>query len=101
MDDPLTMPAFQYSELINRFVDMAYRVGWITNFDWMDWSNGPEGERFLQDKASLSNATVDNLSDIITAIVRVDRFSEGALAKSFNSGYVRALAERAEALLAE
>lgn len=99
-DDPLTMPYFEPSDLLDRFMSMAYNVGWVKNFDWMKWSRGAEARRLMQDNAALASATVDQIARVITTIVRADRFSDGELARSFESGTLRTLAERAEALLA-
>lgn len=100
VDDPLTMPYFDASDLLNRFVDMVYNAGWIQDFDWMEWSRGSEARRLMRDSKALSDATVDQIANVITTLVRADRFSEGTLARSFETGTLRALAERAEALLA-
>ena len=99
-DDPLTMPSFEMSDLLTRFEAMTYDVGWVQDFDWMEWSRGPEAKRLMRNNASLAQATVDQIANIITTIVRSDRFSEGTLARSFEAGTLRALAERAETLLA-
>jgi hypothetical protein len=100
IDDPLAMPHYEQSDLLNRFEAMAYNAGWIQDFDWMEWSRGPEARRLMRDNASLARATVDQIANVITTLVRSDRFSEGALARSFEIGTLLALAERAEALLA-
>jgi hypothetical protein len=101
VDDPLTMPSFEMSDLLTRFEAMTYDVGWVQDFDWMEWSRGPEAKRLLRDKASLADATVDQIANVLTTIVRSERFSEGALAEYFKEGVLLALAERAEALLAK
>lgn len=100
VDDPLTMPSFEMSDLLTRFEAMTYDVGWIKDFDWMKWSRGSEAKRLLRDQASLAGATADQIANVITTIVRSDRFSAGALAGYFKEGVLLALAERAEALLA-
>lgn len=100
-DDPLTMPHYKSSESLNRFMQMAYDVGWVKDFDWMKWSRGAEAKMLFRDEASLAQATADQIANVITTIVRSDRFCEGALAGHFESGVLLALAERAEALLAE
>lgn len=99
VDDPLTMPSFAMSDLLTRFEAMTYDVGWIKDFDWMEWSRGPEAKRLMRDQASLADATVDQIAKVLTALVRADRFSEGTLAGYFKEGLLLALAERAEALL--
>lgn len=100
LDDPLTMPSFEMSDLLTRFEAMTYDVGWIKDFDWMEWSRGSEAKILMRDQASLADATVDQIAKVLTTIVRSDRFSEGALAGYFKEGVLLALAERAEALLA-
>ena len=100
VDDPLTMPCFESSDLLNRFVSMTCDAGWVQDFDWMEWSRGPEAKSLLRDKASLADATVDQIATVLTTIVRSARFNEGALAGYFKDGVLLALAERAEALLA-
>lgn len=100
VEDPLTMPSFALSDLLTRFEAMTYNAGWVQDVDWMEWSRGPEAKRLLRDKASLAHATVDQIAKVLTTLIRSDRFSEGALARSFEAGTLRALAERAEALLA-
>lgn len=99
-DDPLTMPHFEQSDLVNRFESMAYNARWVQDFDWMQWSRGPEARRLMRDREALSHATVEQIANIITTLVRTDRFSEGTLARSFETGTLHALAERAQALLA-
>lgn len=99
-DDPLTTPHFEQSDLLNRFVAMAYNAGWIQDFDWTEWSRGSEAKLLMRDNASLARATVDQIANVITALVRADRFSDGTLARSFETGTLHALAVRAETLLA-
>lgn len=100
LNDPLTMPSFAMSDLLTRFEAMTYDAGWIQDVDWMEWSRGPEAKKLLRDKASLADATIDQIANVLTTIVRSDRFSEGALAGYFKEGVLLALAERAAALLA-
>lgn len=99
VDDPLTMPSFVTSELLDRFMNMTYEVGWVQDFDWMEWSREAEAKLLMRDSEALSNATVDQIANVVTTLVRADRFSEGTLARSFRAGTLRALVERAEALL--
>lgn len=54
----------------------------------------------MQDREALSDATVKQIANVITTIVRSNRFSEGVLAGYFKEDALLALAERAETLLA-
>ena len=94
------MPYFETSDLLTRFEAMTYDVGWVQDFDWMEWSRGSEAKRLLRDQALLAGATADQIANVLTTIVRSNRLSEGALAGYFKEGLLLALAERAEALLA-
>jgi hypothetical protein len=100
VDDPLTMPYFKSNDLLDRFINMTYEVGWIKNFDWMEWSRGVEAKMLFRDKALLAQATTEQMANVLTTVVRSDRFSEGAMAGYFKDGILPALAERVEALLA-
>ena len=74
------VPHWQPSALAGEFVKMAYDEGWIsTGFDWPAWIETDEAEAFLTNPPSIANATVDQLQKLLTAIIRSDRFSEGAI----------------------
>ena len=49
----------------------------------------------------LAAATPDQRGKLLTAVIREDRFNEGALGDSFESGFIAAIARRAKALAEE
>ena len=100
--DPATLPWFELSELGHEFVQATYEAGWILkDFDWATWAHGPEGQKLANDRTALSKADEDQLAMLLTALIRQDRFVEGALGAAFDSGLLLAIAERARALLNE
>lgn len=89
------------SEASNAFLDDAIAAGWIRPFDWVVWLAAPEGRMLLSDQSAIAGATADQLSKVLTAHVRRDRFADGTLLEAFESGLMRAVAARAVVLLGE
>ena len=97
-EDPAvsTMPWYELSERAEAFVGAL--GGIIEPFDWPAWLPTPEAQALYRDRAVLAAATPEQLSKLATAIVRSDRFSEGALGEAFDGGVMAAIARRAAAL---
>ena len=98
-DGRITMPYWVESSTVSKFRGLAYRLDIIISFDWASWDEG---------RAILSNQNFDfNSIDIptkcklITAIVRNDRFSEGALVETFESGLMLQILESINTQLAK
>lgn len=89
----------QLSEASNAFLDDAIAAGWVRPFDWVVWMTTPEGRRLLSDQSSIASATADQLSKVLTAHFRRDRFADGTLLEAFKSGVMKAVAARAAVLL--
>jgi hypothetical protein len=62
------------------------------------WANTPEAIALHGDRAVLARATPDQLAMLLTALIREDRFNQGALGDSFESGIMTAIARRAKEL---
>jgi hypothetical protein len=87
------------SALGSEFVEMAYKYGWVrSGFDWVTWKETPEARALADDPAALAHANVDQLSMLLTTIIREDRFVSGALISYYSSGLILRIAERAEVL---
>lgn len=93
------LPYCTYSHEAQEFVEAAYDLGWVTNLDWPEWMQTPEAVELLQNPAHIAGATADQLANLLTALIRRDRFCEGDLASTFNAGILTAIVRRAEALL--
>lgn len=79
-------------------VQAAYADGWVLpGFDWPEWIGTAEA-RALRDDPSTAGA--EDLARLLTAVIRQDRFVEGALLGAFESGLMLAIIRRAAALAA-
>lgn len=88
------------SGAVDEFVDMVYRTGWVDmTFDWTAWEEGRA--LFLDDQNRIASATPSELRKLITAIARMDRFSEGYLNNRLEDGTLQAIVIRAGVLLSE
>ncbi|HEY8572717.1 DUF6508 domain-containing protein [Phenylobacterium sp.] len=87
------------SDEANAFVQAAYQNGWIQPFDWPEWRDSDEARRLLNDPACLDRASPQELSRLMTAIVRQDRFCDGVLLSEFENGIMAGVARRAKSLL--
>jgi len=85
-DGVFQFPYYANDEVVDRFIDIAYKLGIVPDFDWMDWK---EGKKILnnaeQDFTKLDTIT---LCKLLTVIIRADRFNEGFLIQNFKSGVI-------------
>jgi hypothetical protein len=73
------------------FIRVLSSNGFIQPFDRMNWR---EGEQLVDHPALLPRANLQTLRKLLTAHVRADRFTEGHLAGTFESGQMRMILER-------
>ena len=91
---------FELGPTAEAFRAAVARGGWISfGFDWQAWLGTDEGRAFRERPESVDRATVRQLEQLVTAIVRSDRFVEGSLAGAFESGLLARIARRAATLL--
>ena len=94
-----TMPWFSHSDITSRFLEVAYRDGWVRpDFNWTAWEYTPGARRLRDDRRALEQATVLELARLLTVVIRSDRFGEGALAVALESRLVTAVLRRIEQL---
>jgi ADP-ribosyl-[dinitrogen reductase] hydrolase len=102
-DDPVAEPGVYYgvtySQDAGRFVQMAYDQGWVRILPWSDWRSTPRGARLMSDPAAMAEASVAELSHVLTTCLRADRFCDGYLADAFKAGLIGRVVKRAEQLL--
>jgi hypothetical protein len=94
-DGSITMPYYVFSEQASELI-AALPV--VPGFAWPDWVGSPEAQSLLTDHARIEEATAEQLAKLTTAIVRSDRFTEGSIAGTFESGLLAAIVRRARAL---
>jgi hypothetical protein len=72
--------------------------GWVQPFDWMAWLETSRGKALFTDPAAIADASVDELQQLVTALVRSERFGDGTLASAYESGVLTAILRRASEL---
>ena len=98
-DGVIVMPWFESSPEADAFRATVGRSGLLqVGFAWPDWAGSPEGIALRTDREALERAMPDQLGKLLTMLIREDRFNEGALAESFGSGLIAAIARRAAIL---
>jgi hypothetical protein len=94
-----TMPWYELSPSAEAVLTAIGQSGFMqTGFDWPTWARTPEAIALRTDPDVLAAATPDQLGKLLTALIREDRFNEGALGDTFESGFIAAIARRAKAL---
>ncbi len=82
----MQMPYWEESPLVLEFRKVISELPIIVNFDWSNWK---EGRIMMTDKNfDFDSVSIPIKCKLITAIIRSDRFSEGALVASFGSGLI-------------
>jgi hypothetical protein len=93
---------FMGSESLSHWMTACYESGWVDReLDWIEWQGTEEAQALRQDPDRLAAATPRELQCLLTALIRSDRFVEGALGEAFESGLIRGIVERASVLLSE
>lgn len=85
-DGTMHFPYFVLNPDAERFMGTVGFHGWVLRgFDWIAWNATDEGIA-LRTAEGLSNATPQQLAQLLTALVRQDRFVEGALGQAYDEG---------------
>ena len=89
-DGAPTLPWPQYDETVRSFIDLIVEQGC-----WMDTGYDPESSKgLLMDEAAVRNATIPQIRQMLTLIVRGERFCDGWWSSMIEEGHVRRLLER-------
>lgn len=74
------------SSVVYRFTEIVYQIQIIIDFNWGSWN---EGRKLISNPdTDIDAIDIPTLCKLITAIVRNDRFCEGALAARFEDGTI-------------
>ena len=104
---PLSFQAVGSEELLTRrvpngvseFRKLAYEDGWMMlDFDWPAWE---EGREIAGAPERIAQCDLKTIRKLITALVRSDRFCEGALASYWRNGTIHAILTRIATLAEE
>lgn len=83
--DPI-LPYWVEGSLVSRFCQVVHDLPIMISFDWSSWD---EGRRMVNDEGfDFDSVDIPTKCKIITAIVRNDRFCDGALISAFKSGLI-------------
>ena len=97
LGEVLTLPWFELSDRGQAFVRTLAGI-MRPGFDWPAWAQTPRARALHDDRAVLDGASAEELAMLATALIREDRFNEGALGDDFASGLMAAIARRAARL---
>jgi len=89
---------FELGEVASAFVQVAYEMGWVWDFDWVTWMQTPEATNLRDNPLALAHATPDQLAKLLTVFIRQDRFCEGALESAYEQGLLTRIVRRAAQL---
>jgi hypothetical protein len=96
------MPYVVLGEVAEAFVASAYDRGWVLpGFHWVSWCESDAAQALCRDPSALARAEPMQLLYLTTALIRQDRFSEGALLGAFKSGLILSIVRRAAAIIEE
>ena len=77
---------------IGQFVQLAYEDEWmLPGFDWGHWD---EGRKIASDVEKIAQCDFLTIRRLITALVRNERFCEGALQSAYEGGVLQAIIRR-------
>lgn len=102
-DPPALIGGFELSPVAEGFVSACYEAGWVQwpDFDWGTWKNSAEARQLYFDPAALETATPEQLSRLLTVLIRQERFVDGALNAAFESGVLLRILRRIAVLSAK
>lgn len=82
----IIMPYWNQNAIVSQFQEIVYNIPIIISFDWGSWEEG----RIIARDENFDFDTIDipTKCKLITAIIRNDRFCDGALIEAFESGLI-------------
>jgi len=88
-----------HSAEVDELVDIAYEDGWVRpEFDWGEWMATDEARTLRDDPTVMERATVQQLANLLTVIIRQERFADGSLLNAIESGLVQRILRRVRSL---
>lgn len=81
----LIFPWVENYFLIQDFVSFMYENKLVVKFSWVEWQEGRDWYA-LDDESKYGKLDIETSLKLLTAIIRNDRFNEGALVSAFETG---------------
>ena len=92
-------PYVVYDPIVDSLLDAAYRNKWVlTGFDWPTWAQSERAMQLRDEESAIEHATAEEVCQLLTVLIRQERFSDGSLLEAFNSGLMLRIVRRAKAL---
>ena len=86
----------------DRFIALVYEDGWVrSGVDWGEWSATQEARGLRDGPEALASAAPDQLTMLITVLVRNERSSEGTLLRQCEAGLALGIVRRAGVLVGQ
>ncbi|WP_084624802.1 DUF6508 domain-containing protein [Mesorhizobium sp. LSJC265A00] len=93
------MPSFKLSDEAAAFVQAACDGGWVQDdFPWVSWKESKEARMLYGEPKTIEKASARQLSQLLTLVIRSERFVEGSLDQAFQTGLLKRIVTRAAAL---
>lgn len=94
-----SFPSVTLSPEADTFVQAAYDGGLVLeDFPWAAWKDSQEARRLWDMPGAVEKASARQLAQLLTVLIRGDRFSEGSLLGAFDSGLLNRIVQRAVAI---
>ena len=98
-DGVTILPHYSLSPTAASFLRTAYNQNWVlTDFAWPSWMKTAEAISLRDDPLALAAASPTQLAQLLTVLIRQDRFVEGALGSAYESGLLTRILRRAAVL---
>jgi hypothetical protein len=93
-DGSFVMPWVDRHETVSEFVRAFHDCGIVFPFDWSGWDEGRE----MAEWDDFTGVDMLTLRKLLTAIIRNDRFCEGALQEALEDGVIQRIVVAMKAL---
>ena len=85
--------------LASSFVEATYNNGWVlTDFDWSSYCRSTEYKRLVFGDDGLIDASAEQLAQILTTVIRRDRFAPGWLVSAYSDGLLIRILKRLQTI---
>lgn len=81
----IQMPYALLDPLVHKFLEVWYDKNLVIPFDWSEWQEGRDWYANT-DESKYDSLDSEKALKLLTAVIRNDRFNEGALMQAFESG---------------
>ncbi|MCW2974594.1 MAG: hypothetical protein JWN72_2867 [Thermoleophilia bacterium] len=81
---------------LDAFVADCYECDMVVVFDWVEWRD--QGHVLLETSGAMERASLRDLQQLLTLLVRQERFAEGTLDHAVGQGWIHRILDRMRAV---